>query len=118
MFSSLSKEIYNFFSSLPEFNAVMQRDGETFLFPIVALEGNSLPLTTYYLDERTPETKDRSQLEISIIFWFNQSSYDACCSFVDVMIEKIDGEYNFLSSRIEYNEESFTYSGIVTFNLL
>lgn len=118
MFSSLSKEIYSFFSSLPEFISVMQRDGETFLFPIVALEGNTLPLTTYYLDERTPETKDRSQIEISVMFWFNQGSYDMCCSFTDAMVDKVDEKYNFLSSKIEYNEESFTYSGIVTFNLL
>ncbi|WP_268846456.1 hypothetical protein [Flavobacterium aestivum] len=97
----------------------MKRDqGKVFLFPIVALEGNTLPLATYYLDERTPETKDRSLIDISIIFWFDQDAYDACCSFTDTMIEKIEEEYNFLSSKIEYNEESYTYSGIVNFNLL
>lgn len=122
MFSSLSVEIYSFFSTIPEFNAVMKRtvDGEEkiFLFPIVALEGNSLPLTTYVLGERTPETKDRSQIEILIMFWFDQNSYDTCCSFADTMINKIDEKYNLLSSSIEYNEESFTYSAIVNFNLL
>lgn len=118
MFSSLSKEIWSFFSGLPEFNAVMQRDSKTFLFPIVAMEGNTLPLTTYYLDERTPETKDRSQINITVIFWFDQNSYDACCEFVDAMTDKIDEKYNLLSSKIDYNEESATYSASVIFNLL
>lgn len=122
MFSSVSKEIYSFFSSMPEFTSVMKRvDGakeKIFLFPIVAMEGNSLPLTTYYLDDRTYETKDRTQLQISVMFWFDQNSYDICCEFADIMIEKIDGLYDFVSSRIEYNEESFTYSAIVNFKIL
>lgn len=118
MFSSLSKEIWSFFSGLSEFNAVMQRNGKTFLFPIVALEGNTLPLTTYHLGEKTPETKDRSQIPITVIYWFDQNSYDACCEFVDAMAEKVDQKYNLLSSKIDYNEESFTYSGSVIFNLL
>jgi hypothetical protein len=122
MFSSISKEIYSFFSSMPEFTSVMKRmDGakeKIFLFPIVAMEGNSLPLTTYYLDDRTYETKDRTQLQISVMFWFDQNSYDSCCEFADIMIEKIDGIYDFVSSKIEYNEESFTYSAIVNFKLL
>ncbi|SHG27682.1 hypothetical protein [Flavobacterium johnsoniae] len=122
MFKSVSDELFGFFSGLSDFNAVMKRevDGndKTFLFPIVALEGNTLPLTTYYLGERTPDTKDRSQLNLVVIFWFDQSSYDACCAFADVMVNKIDEKYNFLSASIDYNEESFTYSAMVSFNLL
>lgn len=122
MFNSVSQELYSFFSVISEFNAVMQRvvDGEekTFLFPIVALEGNSLPLTTYILGERTPATKDKSQLDIIVIFWFDQGSYDQCCAFADTMIEKIDEKYNFISSSVDYNEESYTYSAMVNFNLM
>lgn len=122
MFNSVSIEIYNFFSGLPEFQAVMQRmvDGapKTFLFPIVASEENGLPLTTYLLGERTPDTKDRSLLDISVSFWFDKNSYDACCAFTDAMTEKVDETYNLISSSIEYNDESLTYSGIINFNLL
>lgn len=122
MFNSVSKQIYAFFSEMPEFQAVMQREVEgelkTFLFPIVASETNSLPLATYVLDERTPETKDRSQLNISIAFWFDKDSYDDCCIFTDAMVLKVDDEFNLISSSIEYNEESYTYSGLINFNLL
>lgn len=122
MFEKVSTELYSFFSGLPDFNAVMKRNEggieKTFLFPIVALEGNSLPLSTYYLGERTPDTKDRSQVDIVVIFWFDQNSYDACCAFTDSMAEQIDKKYNLLSASIDYNEESFTYSGMVNFNLL
>ncbi|WP_369616915.1 hypothetical protein [Flavobacterium sp. CFS9] len=90
---------------------------KTFLFPIVALEGNSLPISTYYLGERTPETKDRTQVDIVVIFWFDQNSYDACCAFTDAMVDQIDNKYNFISASIDYNEESFTYSGMVNFKL-
>lgn len=122
MFNSVSQEIYSFFSNIDEFNAVMTRSeggvDKTFLFPIVAMEGNSLPLTTYVLGDRTPETKDRSQLDIAVIFWFDQNSYDQCCEFADIMIEKIDEKYNFISSRVDYNEGSYTYSAMVNFNLM
>ena len=122
MFSSVSQEIFSFFSGISEFNAVMKRAensvDKTFLFPVVAMEGNSLPLTTYVLGERTPETKDRSQLDIVVIFWFDQNSYDQCCEFADIMIEKIDEKYNFISSSVDYNEESYTYSAMVNFNLM
>ena len=122
MFNSISQEVYSFFSSLPEFNAVMQRDvdGEpkTFLFPIVASEENGLPITTYILDERTPGTKDRSLLGVSVSFWYDKNSYDACCIFTDTMYNKVDEKYNILSSSVDYNEESFTYSGTINFNLL
>ncbi|MHC0441612.1 hypothetical protein [Flavobacterium sp. 3-210] len=122
MFESISKELYSFFSGLPDFNAVMKRNEggteKTFLFPIVALEGNTLPLSTYILGDRNPETKDRSQVDIIVIFWFDQNSYDACCAFTDAMVQHIDARYNLLSASIDYNEESFTYSGMVNFNLL
>jgi len=122
MFKSISTEIYSFFSELSEFNAVMQRtvggESKTFLFPIVASEGTTFPLTTYVLGERTPETKDRSLLDIYVAFWFDKNAYDACCEFTDAMHNKIAEKYNILSASVEYNEDSFTYSGLIVFNLL
>jgi len=122
MFKSISQELFSFFSGIPEFLNVMQRevDGspKIFLFPVVALEGNTLPLTTYILGERTPDTKDKSQLDINVIFWFDQTSYDQCCDFADMMVEKINEKYDFISASVDYNEESYSYSAIVNFKLM
>lgn len=121
MFTGTSQQVYSFFSNMPEFNAVMKRtvDGEavTLLFPIVALEGNNLPLTTFVVGEQTPETKDRYQLDVTVIFWFDQNSYDQCCAFTDAMNDKIKAKHNFIYSSIDYDEAIGTYSGTVTFSL-
>lgn len=118
MFTQLSQEIYEFFSANTAFKAVMEHDGKVNIFPIVASEKNKLPLTTYVLGDREPETKDRTQIPITVMFWFDENSYTKCCQFTDAMVDLVTSKYNFLSAAIEYNEESLTYSGSIVFNLL
>jgi hypothetical protein len=122
MFKSISEELVQWLSGLTEFTSVMQRnvDGndKLFLFPIVARIENPLPLTTYVMSERVPETKDKAQVIVTLRFWFGVESYDACCDFTDVMSDIIDDAYMFESSMIDYNEESETFFGEVNFNLV
>lgn len=118
MFKAISEELRTYLGGLMEFMSVMQRDDKLFLFPIVASIENTLPLSTYVLSERTPYTKDRSQINITLNFWFNIESYDQCCDFTDTMSELIDAKYLFQSSAIEYNEESETFSGIINFSII
>lgn len=118
MFKSISVELRNYLGSLPEFTDVMKRDGKLFLFPIVADISNALPLSTYVLGERLPDTKDSSQIPVTLNFWFPIESYDLCCEFTDTMTQLIDDKYILQSSSIEYNEESATFSGTLIFNLI
>lgn len=122
MFKQLSIETRDFLKELPDFTNVMQRpvDGvdKLFLFPIVAGIENTLPLTTYVLGERMPETKDNGQLVITLNFWFDVESYDECCDFTDKIADAIDDSYLLQSSSIEYNEESGTFSGIINFIII
>jgi hypothetical protein len=118
MFTQLSQEVYDFFSASTEFKAVMEHDGKVNIFPIVASEKNKLPLTTYVLGDREPETKDRAQIPITVMFWFDENAYTKCCQFTDQMVDLVQSKYNFLLSSIEYNEESLTYYGTIVFNLL
>jgi hypothetical protein len=62
-----------------------------------------------------PETKDKSQVLITLNFWFDIESYDQCCEF-DAIANKIDND--FILNCIEYNEESECFSGIINFNLI
>lgn len=118
MFKTISEEIRTYLASLPEFTAVMERDGKLFLFPIVASIENGFPLSTYVLSERLPQTKDKSQIEITLDFWFNIESYDQCCEFTDTICDLIDEKFIMNSSSIEYNEESKTFSGIINFSII
>lgn len=118
MFKEISVEVRNYLASLPEFTSVMERDSKLFLFPIVASIDNQLPLSTYVLGERLPETKDKSQITVTLNFWFNIESYDQCCEFTDAIANKIDDDYILQSSSIEYNEESGTFSGIINFSII
>lgn len=118
MFKDISEEINSFLLSLPEFAAVMERNGKSFLWPIVAPIDTSFPFTTYVLGDKTPETKDKSQIIVTLAFWYDIESYDACCDFTDKISDKIEEEYVFQSSSIEYNPESNTFSGIINFNVI
>jgi len=122
MFKDLSVQTRNFLASLTEFTSVMQReiDGESklLLFPIVASLGTPFPFATYVLSEKTPQTKDSGQIIITLDFWFSIEQYDQCCEFTDAIEEKIDEKFLFLSSSIEYNEETETFSGVINFNII
>lgn len=118
MFKEISVEVRNYLAALPEFTAVMLRANKLFLFPIVASIDNPLPLATYVLGDRLPETKDKSQLTITLNFWFSVEKYDQCCEFTDAIANKIDNDYLLQSSSIEYNEESETFSGIINFSII
>ncbi|WP_295093778.1 hypothetical protein [uncultured Flavobacterium sp.] len=118
MFKTISEEIFSFLTSLPEFNAVMKRNGKDYLWPMVAPIDTDLPLTTYVLGERTPETKDKSQIVATLAFWYGIESYDSCCEFTDVIANAIDKDYILVSSSIEYNPESNTFSGIINYKLI
>lgn len=118
MFKTLSVELRNYLASLPEFKAIMERDGKLFLFPIVADISNALPLSTYVLGERLPDTKDSSQIPVTLSFYFTIESYDLCCEFTDTMTQLIDDKYILQSSSIEYNDESGTFSGTLIFNII
>ncbi|WP_202703153.1 hypothetical protein [Flavobacterium sp. UGB4466] len=118
MFESISKEIFEFFTTLPAFTNVMQRADINYIYPIVAPLNTSFPFTTYVLGERSPETKDKSQIVATIAFWYDVENYDACASFTDTMSDTVDDKYIFLSSSIEYNEESNTFSGVINFNVI
>ncbi|WP_281225367.1 hypothetical protein [Flavobacterium aquiphilum] len=122
MFKETSLSVVDYLKNLPEFTAVMQRivDGneKLFLFPLVASIENTLPLTTYVLSERTPLTKDVSQVIVTLNFWFGMESYDACCEFTDTLTDLIDDKFLLQSSSIEYNEETATFSGIINFSII
>jgi hypothetical protein len=122
MFKQLSIQTRDYLKNLPDFTAVMQRNvagvDKLFLFPIIAGIENTLPLTTYVLGERLPETKDQGQLVITLNFWFNIESYDACCDFTDKIADAIDSDFLLQSSSIEYNEESGTFSGVINFIII
>lgn len=123
MFKQLSLDLVTFFSSLPAFTAVMQRnvggENKLFLFPMVASEENSLPLTTYALGEKLPGTKDLNDIAFAVSFWFSIEQYDECCEFTDIIEELIeDSNYFVVSSKIDFNDESKTYSGTININLI
>jgi hypothetical protein len=118
MFKTISEEIYSFLVSLPEFTALMQRNNKSFLWPIVAPLDTEFPFTTYVLGERTPETKDKSQIIATLAFWFDIESYDVCCEFTDSICDIIDEKYILVASSIEYNPESNTFSGIINYKLI
>lgn len=122
MFKEVSVKTVDYLKNLPEFTSVMKRTVEgnekLFLFPIVASIENSLPLTTYVLSERTPLTKDESQIIVTLNFWFDIESYDACCEFTDTIANLIDDQFILISAEIEYNDESATFSGVINFNLI
>lgn len=122
MFKEISVSVREFLSSLPEFTNVMQRDvagvNKLFLFPVVASIENELPLATYVLGERLPDTKDKSQILVTLNFWFDQESYDQCCDFTDAITDIIDDRFLLQSASVEYNEESATFSGIINFSII
>ncbi len=118
MFKTVSEEIYSFLTSLPEFTSVMNRDGKNYLWPMVAPIETELPLATYVLGDRTPETKDKSQIVATLAFWFGIESYDDCCEFTDSISNAVDENYILVSSSIEYNPESNTFSGIINCKLI
>lgn len=122
MFKSISEELVVWLSSQTAFTDVMKRtvDGidKLFVFPIVARIENTLPLTTYVLSERVPETKDKGQILITIRFWFGVEKYDACCEFTDTMTDLIDEAFMLDNALIDYNEESETFYGEINFNLI
>lgn len=118
MFEAISKEIFDFFTTLPAFVAVMKRDNVDYIFPMVAPISTSFPFTTYVLGERSPETKDKSQIVATIAFWYNIENYDDCAGFTDAMSDVVDDKYIFLTSSIEYNEDSNTFSGVINFNIV
>jgi hypothetical protein len=62
------------------------------LFPDIASIDNALPISTYILGERVPETKDQSQVLITLNFWFDIES-DQCCEFTDAIANKIDNDF-------------------------
>jgi hypothetical protein len=118
MFKDTSIQVREYLAGLTEFTAVMQRDSKLFLFPVIASIDNALPISTYILGERVPETKDKSQVLITLNFWFDIESYDQCCEFTDAIANKIDNDFILQSASIEYNEESECFSGIINFNLI
>lgn len=118
MFEEISIQVNNYLSTLPEFTAVMKRNNKVFLFPIVASQGTEFPFSTYVLGERTPETKDKSQLDVTLEFWFSVEQYDNCCSFTDSIADAIDQKYVLKSSQIEFNPETITFTGVIVFNVV
>lgn len=118
MFEEISIEVNEYLSSLSEFKSVMERNGKVFLFPIVASFGTEFPFSTYVLGERIPETKDKSQIVVTLDFWFNVEQYDACCRFTDTISDLIEDRYILLSSSIEFNAEATTFTGVINFNII
>lgn len=118
MFEEISIEVNNYLSALPEFKSLMEREGKMFLFPIVAGLGTEFPFSTYVLGERTPETKDKSQITVTLDFWFSVEEYDACCRFTDTISNLIESKYILLSSLIEFNPETITFTGVINFNII
>ncbi len=119
MFKQLSIDIVTFLTSLAEFNAVMVRDGKTFLFPMVAYEDNALPLTTYSLGEKIAGSKDENSIDFTLNFWFSVEQYDQCCEFTDTIEEKLETVgFNATSSKIDFHEDAKTYYGQINVNAL
>jgi hypothetical protein len=119
-FKELSIELANLLLDNTDFTDVMVRDGKQYLFPMVASEENTLPLTTYSLGEKRPGTKELNDIAFAVAFWFPVEKYKDCCEFTDKMEGYLEGTvgYNVNSSQIEFNFESKTYTGTINVNLI
>lgn len=85
------------------------------IFPIVAPEKTDFPFSTYRINEVTPQSKDGTAATIQLYFWFGQSEYAKCVTFTDAMkilIEDNDN-YEWESSTVDFNEDSFSFLGII-----
>ena len=118
MFEQASIDLVHYLESSTDFTSVMEHDGQINLFPIIALEDTVLPLATYMVGEVSPMTKEVQNLSITLMLWFSTEKYLECCQLTDKMIDYISERYQFTASSIEFNEESFTYSGVINFNLI
>lgn len=115
MFTEISTQVKTYLEALPAFTSVMTHDEVLHLFPIVASEGRKLPLATYIMGEEIPETKDKTMLPVTLALWFDKEKYNECCVLTDAVKAAIQNDLDFISASIEFNEESFTYSGIINF---
>jgi len=109
-FKSISEEIYTFLNAQSAFTTVMGNK----IFPVVASESTVLPLTTYRIVQGRGQTKDADGYTIELAFWFSVEKYDQCMEFLDTMTEIFkNSNYKWVSSEPDFNEESYTYNGII-----
>lgn len=109
-FKSASEEIYTFLNAQTAFTSVMGNK----IFPVVASEKSVLPLTTYRISQRQGQTKDADGYTITLSFWFSVEKYDDCVEFLDTMTGIFkNSNYKWISSEPDFNEESYTYNGII-----
>jgi hypothetical protein len=113
-FASVSSELVAFLNSKTEFTSVMSSK----VFPIAATEDELTPFTTYRVISGSGISKDADSYAIALAFWFDVESYKTCVEFLDVMTEIFkDSNYEWVSSEPDFNEESYTYSGIINLTI-
>lgn len=110
----VSEGIASFLNAQSEFTAIM---GDR-VFPMMALESTPFPFTTYKINEKTPLTKDGSQTNVSLFFWFGPNKYKETIVFTDAMeaIIKEKSNYEWVSSSPDFTEENFSYVGVINLN--
>ena len=111
-----SVDIVAFLKSKTEFTSVMQQK----IYPIVALPGTNVPFATYRINEETPFTKEATQANLTVFFWFDPNKYKDCVEFTDAMKTIFENEspYNWLSSSVDYIEENNSFAGIINLNTI
>lgn len=100
------QELFDYLTNRTEFSSVM---GDK-LFPIVALEGNDFPLSTYRITLE-PFSKDADKASFTLAFCFNK--WIDCVDFTDAMVPVLGEKYDVLSSTVDWNEEFRVYIGII-----
>lgn len=109
MLKQLSEEIITFLWAQTEFTTVMAKKP----FPIIALEDNDFPLTTYRISETRGVTKDAVGATFELAFWFGLEQYDECVDFTDAMVTLLKTKYRFVSSTVDLSEDTKYYNGII-----
>lgn len=109
MLRQLSEEIFETLTSSTAFTSVMQEK----IFPILASEKQTTPLTTYRITELKSLSKDSKNASLELMFWFGINQYDECIDFTDAMTELLKTKYRFISSTVDISEDTKYYNGII-----
>lgn len=109
MIQAISEELFALLQAESAFTSVMGAK----LFPIIALEGNDFPLTTYRITDQVGVTKDADSATIQLNFVFDAQKYDQCVAFTDAMKPILETTYGWVSSTVDYEPEGNFYFGII-----
>lgn len=83
------------------------------LYPFMATEGKTFPISTYRIQQSEFASKDADQYDIALFLWFE--NYNDCADVTDALTEvfKESGVYQWKLSDLDYDAELKLFNGII-----